>query len=83
MDLCNSPDFFQEKMKELFNGLEYFRTYIDDLLIINNKPLYDHVCRLYKALTRFKAAGFKVNAEKSFFDRNELEYLGFKMTSKV
>ena len=34
MRLCNSPDLFQEKMNELFNGLEYIRTYIDDL--------YDH-----------------------------------------
>ena len=34
MGLCNSPDIFQEKMNELFNGLEYVRIYIDDLLII-------------------------------------------------
>ena len=30
MGLCNSPDFFQEKINELFNGLEYIRVYIDD-----------------------------------------------------
>ena len=37
MGLCNSPDIFQEKMKELFNGLynEYVRTYIDDLMILS------------------------------------------------
>ena len=25
MGLCNSPDIFQEKMKDLFNGLDYVR----------------------------------------------------------
>ena len=34
MGLCNSPDIFQEKMSELFNGLEFVRTYIDDLLCL-------------------------------------------------
>ena len=29
---------------------------------------------------RVKAAGFKINAEKTFFTRDNLEYLGFKIT---
>ena len=32
MGLCNSPDIFQEKMSELFVGLDTVRVYIDDLL---------------------------------------------------
>ena len=43
MRLCNSPDLFQEKMNELFNGLEYIRTYIDDL--------YDHAKSLDEVQT--------------------------------
>ena len=43
MGLCNSPDIFQEKMNELFNGLEYVRAYIDDLLIISNDNFEDHL----------------------------------------
>ena len=27
MGLCNSPDIFQGKMNDLFNGLDYVRTY--------------------------------------------------------
>ena len=80
MGLCNSPDIFQEKMNELFYGLDYVRTYIDDLLLISNKSLEDHINKLDKVLSKLKSAGFKVNAEKSFFARNELEYLGFKIT---
>ena len=37
MRLCNSPDVFQEKLTELFHGLEYIWAYIDELLIISNK----------------------------------------------
>ena len=31
MGLCNSPDIVQEKMNRLINGLECFRTYINNL----------------------------------------------------
>ena len=77
MVLCNSPDIFQEKMNKLFNGLEYVRTYIDDLLIISNKSFEDHINKLDKVLSKRNQKGFKLNAEKSYFARNELEYLGF------
>ena len=42
MGLCNSPDIFQEKMNELFSGLDYVRAYIDDLLIITKGSFKDH-----------------------------------------
>ena len=71
MGLCNSPDIFQEKMNKLFNGLYYVRTYIDDLLIISNKPLKDHTKKLDKVLNKSKSAGFKLNTEKYFYTRNE------------
>ena len=80
MGLCNSPDIFQEKMNKLFNGLDYIRMCIDDLLIISNKSLEDHIKKIDKVLSKLKSVGLKVNAFKSFFARNELEYLGFKTT---
>ena len=43
LGLCNSPDMFQAKMNKLFNGLEYVRAYIDDLLIISNGNFEDHL----------------------------------------
>ena len=80
MGLCNSPDIFQEKMSELFDGLEYVRTYIDDLLILSKGTHEDHLEKLEKVLTRLRKAGLKVNANKSFFARPELEYLGYWIT---
>ena len=67
-------------MNELFNGLDYVRTYIDDLLFLSNKVLDDHVMKLDKVLSKVESAGFKVNAEKFFFARIELEYLGLKIS---
>ena len=67
MEVCNSPDICQEKMNKLFIGLDYVKMYIDDLLISNNKSLEDHIKKLEKVISRLKSAGFKMNAEKSFF----------------
>ena len=64
--LCNSSDIFQEKMNELFNGLDYVRTYIDDLLTISKKSVENHNNKLDSKLTKIKAAGFKINAVNSF-----------------
>ena len=75
MGLCNSPDIFQEKMNELFAGFGYVRTYIDDLLAISNGTFDDHLDKLGTVLDKLQKSGFKVNAEKSFFAKDNLEYL--------
>ena len=80
MGLCNSPDIFQERMNDLFDGLEYVRAYIDDLLIMTNGTWEDHLEKVGIALRRLQSAGLKVNAEKSFFGHSELEYLGYWVT---
>jgi hypothetical protein len=52
MGLCNSPDIFQEKMSELFNGFEFVRTYIDDLLTLTKGTFKDHLEKLERVLYR-------------------------------
>ena len=79
MGMCNSPDNFQEKMNELFIGLNYVKIFIDDLLIISNVSLEDHIQKLNKVLNKYKPAGFKENEAKSYFARNQFKYLGFKI----
>ena len=54
-------------MNELFNGLEYVRAHIDDLLIISNDNFEDHLNIVKIVLKKLKAAGVKINADKSFF----------------
>ena len=77
MGLCNSPDIFQEKVSELMSGLEFCRAYIDDLLVVSKGSFEQHMEHLEQALTRLSDAGLKVNATKSSFCKNELEYLGY------
>jgi hypothetical protein len=81
MGLCNSPDIFQEKMGELFYDLEYVRAYIDDLLVITNEGDYDtHLQQLESVFKLLRDSGLKVNATKSFFCKEQLEYLGYWIT---
>jgi hypothetical protein len=80
MGLCNSPDIFQEKMSELFDGLDFVRTYIDDLLCCTDSTFTDHLEKLREIFKRLREAGLKVNARKSFFAKTELEYLGYWIT---
>ena len=80
MGLCNSPDIFQEKMNELFTGFENVQAYIDDLLVLTKSLFEDHLVELDSVLKKLKRAGLKINASKSFFAQEELEYLGYWIT---
>ena len=80
MGLCNSPDIFQEKMSEFFDGLDFVRTCIDDLLTLTKGTFEDHLEKLKRVLFRLKESGLKVNAKKSFFAKTKLEHLGHWIT---
>ena len=54
MGLWDSPYIFQEKMNKLFNGLEYVRIYINDLLIISNKSFEGCINKLDKVQSKLK-----------------------------
>ena len=77
MGLCNSPDIFQEKMSELMEGLDFSRAYIDDLLVVSKGNFQTHLKHLELVFTRLAQAGLKMNATKSTFCCDELEYLGY------
>ena len=77
MGLCNAPDIFQEKMGDLFHDLEFVRAYIDDLLVISSGSFKDHLTKLEQVFIRLTKAGLKVNASKSSFAAEALEYLGY------
>ena len=52
MRMCNSTDIFQEKMSELFIGLETVRVYIDDLLHVVKGSWTEHLSILEEMFTR-------------------------------
>ena len=82
MGLCNRPDILQEKMNELMYGLEYARAYLDDLLVVSKDSFENHFVHLEEVFTRLASTGLNVNASKSHFCCDELEYLGYLINRK-
>ena len=82
MGLNNSPDTFQEKMSDLMKGLNFAKTYLDNLLVITKGHCNNHLETWNTTLSRLKAAGLKVNTKKSFFAQSELECLGYWIAHK-
>jgi hypothetical protein len=80
MGLSCASDIFQEKMSELMVGLEFAKTYLDDLLCLTNGSFEDHSDKLKLILERLQQAGLKVNASKSTFCTDKIEYLGYWIT---
>ncbi len=54
--------------------------YLDDLLIITKDTYEDHLSNLRKVLGKLKQAGLRLNANKSFFARDEVKYLGYVLS---
>jgi hypothetical protein len=75
-----AADVFQEVITELFSDLDYVRVYLNDILIIDNGSLEDHMQKVSICLERLEKAGFKANVQKSLFAVEELKYLGFWLT---
>ena len=62
------------------SGLEYVRTYLDDLLILSNGNFKNHLFKVGAVLTRLKNAGLKVHVKKSTFGASSVDYLGYVIT---
>lgn len=54
-------------MNKLFDGFDYIRAYIDDLLIISKGTYDNHLNKIDFVLHKLEEAGLKVNATKYFF----------------
>jgi hypothetical protein len=80
MGIKVAVNVFQEVMTELFSHLDCVCVSLDDILIVDNGSLEDHMHKVSICLERLKKAGFKANVHKSLFAVKELEYLGFWLT---
>ena len=80
MGLCNSPKIFQEKMSELFVGLDTVHVYIYDLLHVTKGSWIEHLTVFEEMFTRLQKAGIKANASKSCFGAHKFDYLGYHVT---
>ena len=57
MGVSNSPDIFQQKTSDLFNGFLFIYAYIDDLLILTKGDRTDHVQNLVLTINRLDLKG--------------------------
>ena len=80
MGLSISPDVFQEKMAKLFSDLPWVKVYLDDLLIFTKSGYKDHLKKVNMVLERLKSKNLAVNALKSHWALQEVDYLGFRLT---
>ena len=80
MGINCAPDIFQAKMNNLMSGLEYVKTYLDDLLILSNGTFEDHLSKVGTVLQRLSSAGLKVHRKKSIFGNSSVDYLGYVIT---
>ena len=80
MGIMCAPDIFQEKMSNLMEGLEFARTYLDDLLCLSKGNFNEHLNDVERVLIRLQKANLKVNASKSSFGKTEIDYLGYVVT---
>ena len=70
-------------MSKLTQGMEYVKTYLDDLLITTNNNFKDHLLKLEIVLARLSTTGMRINAPKSNFFAEQIEYLGFWIINKI
>jgi hypothetical protein len=54
--------------------------YLDDLLILTNSSLKDHLLKLEMVLARLLTAGMRVNILKYLFFAKQIEFLGYWIT---
>ncbi len=80
MGFGGSANIFQAQIMDLMASLEFVQAYMDDLLIIKQRTLDEHLQKMETVLTRLWDAGLKVNVAKSSFYAHEIEYLGYILT---
>lgn len=73
------PEIFQRAMNEMFEGLEGTAVIINDILVWG-KDQSEYVHRLNKLFERAKAWNLRLSASKCQFRKDEVEYVGHKLT---
>ena len=64
MGVSCAPDIFQQEMSSLMQGLEFVRTYLDDVLVLSTSSYNDHLKQLTEVLQRLSNAGLCVGIDK-------------------
>ena len=77
--LRNAPPTFQRFMTMVVSGLENVQVYIDDI-VVYTQTYEQHKKVLWDLFTRLAEYKLVVNADKSKFFKQQIEYLGYEIT---
>ena len=77
--LRNSAQTFQRFIDEVLRGLDFCFVYIDDILIASTS--FEELQHLETVFQRLKDYGVVVNTPKYVFDRSEVRFLGYRVSS--
>ena len=82
MGVVSAPFVFQEVMNKILGDLDYVLVYINDILILSdhNDTFDDHLNKIDLVFKRMAKLGFRVNLLKTEFFKNEIDYLGYRLT---
>ena len=83
LGLCNAPSTFTRLMDLVLNGLTfmYCLVYLDDT-IVYSKSFDEHLLHLEEIFSRLIKAGLKLNPDKCVFASDEVNYLGFIVSTE-
>ena len=79
--LAQAPAYFQALMNETLAGLHFCFAYLDDVLIFSKTP-EQHLQHLRIVFKRLQQADLKMRKEKCDFFKQEIQYLGHKISGK-
>ena len=78
--LRNAAQTFQRFMDEVVRGLDFVYVYIDDILVASADE-DEHLRHLETLFERLNTYGISINTEKSCFIGEEVDFLGFRVSS--
>jgi len=82
--LCNLPSTFQSMIKDVFCDMVDVGViaYMDDIFIYT-ESVEEHVALVWRVMQRLRKTRLCVSNKKSSFHRQEVKFLGYKISSRV
>ncbi|XP_043063527.1 uncharacterized protein K02A2.6-like [Drosophila ficusphila] len=76
----SAPAIFQRYLEQLLKGIEGCGNYLDDI-IISAPTSEEHLNRIDQVLSTLQANGIRCKRQKCFFFKDEIEYLGRRISA--
>lgn len=79
--LCNAAQTMQRLLNEVLRGLDFVFGYLDDILVASTSE-EEHLRHLRTVFERLSEHGLIINIEKCEFGKQELNFLGHKISAE-